>query len=133
MKLPIYIISDNHFLLEDSKKERYRREKLFDLFEKIKTTGGTLIIGGDFFDFWFDYGSYHHQEYNKLIAELSQLNEKGVKIHYVLGKTKVKNSTLKQKKLFQAEINFFQKDQRCFFPIIGQVTIRNHRELKFGI
>ena len=49
MKLPIYIISDNHFLLEDSKKERYRREKLFDLFKKIQTTGGTLIIGGDFF------------------------------------------------------------------------------------
>ena len=37
MKLPIYIISDNHFLLDDSKKERERREKLFDLFEKIKT------------------------------------------------------------------------------------------------
>ena len=40
MKLPIYIISDNHFLLEKSKEEQNRRRKLFDLFENIKKTGG---------------------------------------------------------------------------------------------
>ena len=35
--------------------EKKRRDKLFHVFDKIKTTGGTLVIGGDFFDFWFNY------------------------------------------------------------------------------
>ena len=52
MQLPIYFISDNHFMLSKNELESKRRRKLFDLFVKIKKTGGTLIIGGDFFDFW---------------------------------------------------------------------------------
>ena len=51
MKKPIYIISDNHFLLEKSNIEEQRRQKLFKLFEKIKKSGGTLILGGDFLTF----------------------------------------------------------------------------------
>ena len=54
MKLPIYFISDNHFLLENSKLELERRLKLFQLFCEIQKTGGTLVIGGDFFDFWLE-------------------------------------------------------------------------------
>ena len=33
MKLPLYIISDNHFMLEDSLEEKSRRKLLFELFE----------------------------------------------------------------------------------------------------
>ena len=36
MKLPIYFISDNHFLLENNTEEKGRRKKLLNLFEKIK-------------------------------------------------------------------------------------------------
>ncbi len=84
MKLPIYCISDNHFSIVDSEYEKNRRNKLFSLFEKIKTTGGTLIIGGDFFDFWFDYKS-HHPNYTSLFSSLSNLSNKGIEIHYILG------------------------------------------------
>ena len=67
MKLPIYFISDNHFLLEDSTEEKSRRTKLLNLFEKIKTSGGTLIIGGDFFDFWFETDYVVPNGYKNLI------------------------------------------------------------------
>ena len=46
MKLPIYCISDNHFLLENNLDEMKRRQKLFSLFHYIKKTGGTLILDG---------------------------------------------------------------------------------------
>ena len=85
MKLPIYIISDNHFLLEDSKKERFRREKLFDLFKKIQTTGGTLIIGGDFFDFWLEFITGPPHYYENILDELEKLHLQHIDIHYVLG------------------------------------------------
>ena len=55
LSLPIYFVSDNHFSMEKSDGEQNRREKLFSLFDKIESSKGTLIIGGDFFDFWFDF------------------------------------------------------------------------------
>ena len=85
IKLPIYFISDNHFSMENSQSEQIRREKLFALFEKIKQTKGTLIIGGDFFDFWFDYKYVIPSGYINLFTELSKLQKAGVVIHYVLG------------------------------------------------
>ena len=55
MKAPYYIVSDNHFMMQNSTSELDRRDKLFQVFNIIKKKGeGTLIIGGDFFDFWFE-------------------------------------------------------------------------------
>ena len=35
MKKPIYIVSDNHFMLRKSNDEIIRREKIFNLFNHI--------------------------------------------------------------------------------------------------
>ena len=72
MDLPLYFISDNHFLLEKSQLEEERRRKLFDLFEHISETGGTLIIGGDFFDFWLQSIVSTPQYYNDLLSSLKK-------------------------------------------------------------
>ena len=37
MKAPFYIISDNHFMMEDTSEEQERRNKLFQVFDKIKS------------------------------------------------------------------------------------------------
>ena len=85
MNTPVYFVSDNHFHFNNQFNESERREKLFRLFEEIEQTGGTLIIGGDFLDFWYDYGTDVIQGYEDIFDALSKLNESGVKIHYVLG------------------------------------------------
>ena len=85
MKLPIYIISDNHFLLEKSSNEENRRKILFDLFSKIKQTGGSLIIGGDFFDFWVQFYSGTPKYYQNILDELEKLHKQNIEINYVLG------------------------------------------------
>ena len=74
-KLPVYFISDNHFKMDLSKSEKDRRKKLFHVFDKIKSTGGTMVIGGDFFDFWFDYRYVIPSGYIDLVEELSQLHQ----------------------------------------------------------
>ena len=84
-KQPVYFISDNHFKLDITSDEKERRNRLYQVFEKIKTTGGTLIIGGDFFDFWFYYEHMIPAGYADLMEELSLLNQTGVSIHFVLG------------------------------------------------
>jgi len=85
MQLPVYFISDNHFLLENNDLENKRRKKLFQLFSKIKKTGGTLIIGGDFFDFWLEsfYGIPNY--YHNILAELEKLKLNNIAIHYIVG------------------------------------------------
>lgn len=85
VKLPIYIVSDNHFKMNLTAEELNRRSKLYLLFEKIKSTGGTLIIGGDFFDFWFEFGHVIPSAYCDVLSELRELQKTGIEIHYVVG------------------------------------------------
>ena len=85
LSLPIYFVSDNHFSMEKSDSEQNRREKLFSLFDNIESSKGTLIIGGDFFDFWFDYKYVVPKGFNDILYRLEQLYKSGVKIHYILG------------------------------------------------
>jgi len=85
MNTPIYFISDNHFQFTGLNNECKRRELLFSLFEKIKITGGSLVIGGDFLDFWFDYGNAQMPGYESIFEALEDLNKNGIEIHYVLG------------------------------------------------
>ena len=85
MKKPIYIVSDNHFLLEKSDQEKSRREKIFKLFSKIKQTGGTLIIGGDFFDFWLESFYGVPKYYANILEELQILSNNNIEMHYIVG------------------------------------------------
>jgi len=84
-KQPVYFISDNHFASETTPSEKERRNHLYQVFEKIKNTGGTLVIGGDFFDFWFNYKYVIPSGYEDLLDHLDDLNQSGITIHYVLG------------------------------------------------
>ena len=86
MQDPYYIISDNHFMMQNSEYEISRRNKLFQVFNKIKESGkGTLIIGGDFFDFWFETKEAIPRGYENLIEALENLNKSGIDIHYLAG------------------------------------------------
>tara|TARA_Y100001970_G_scaffold291334_1_gene428098 strand:- start:2925 stop:3659 length:735 start_codon:yes stop_codon:yes gene_type:complete len=85
MNLPVYFVSDVHFQMTNSDREKLRRKKMYSLFEKIKISGGTLIIGGDFFDFWYDYGYYVPPEFKDVFEKLNELHESGIEIHYIAG------------------------------------------------
>ena len=85
MKLPVYFVSDNHFFMDSPPGENKRRELLFSLFKQIREEQGSLIIGGDFFDFWFDYGNKQLDGYENIFDQLEILSANGVEIHYVAG------------------------------------------------
>ncbi len=85
MHLPIYFISDNHFYMENCAEEKHRRNRLYNLFTVIRKTGGSLVIGGDFFDFWFDYGHVIPKYYTDILEHLAELYQNGIEIHYLAG------------------------------------------------
>ena len=72
--------------MEDSPYEKERRNKLFKVFNKIKSNGqGSLIIGGDFFDFWFETDNAVPKGYENIISALKDLSKSGIEIHYIAG------------------------------------------------
>ena len=85
MKYPIYFVSDNHFLNQSNDYEETRRNLFFSLLDHIKSTNGTLIICGDFFDFWYDYKSYVPDNYRDIFDALENLKNAGTDIYYILG------------------------------------------------
>ena len=85
MKLPLYFISDCHIGMNLDNNEQKRRKKLFHIFDKIKKNGGTLILGGDFFDFWFEFRKKTPEIYKDVFNELVKLKNSGINIHYIAG------------------------------------------------
>ena len=85
MKQPLYFISDNHFMMNFDEKELSRRKLMYNLFDEIHKTGGSLIIGGDFFDFWFDYKHVIPKYYHDIICRLRKLSVDGIEIHFLAG------------------------------------------------
>ena len=92
MNGPIYIVSDNHFSMNNNNSEKERREKLFKVFEKIKSefvskynNTSSLILGGDFFDYWFEYNNVIPTGYSSLLESLKNLTEMGIDVHFVVG------------------------------------------------
>ena len=85
MKLPLFFISDCHIAMQLNSKELERRHKLFQLFESIKNSGGTLIIGGDFFDFWFEFRKKTPEIYRDVFERLEDLKKNNIQIHYIAG------------------------------------------------
>ena len=101
--------------MKKSEAEQIRREKLFSLFDKIESTKGTLIIGGDFFDFWFDYKYVVPKGFNDILYRLESLYKSGIQIHYVLGNHDYcdyvgwKRSSKKWKDNFNSMINLHKE------------------------
>ena len=85
MDLPVYFISDIHLMLKRTDSEVNREEILFKFLDHVRQTGGTLIINGDLFDFYFEYKDVIPKVYVPFYYQILKLRESGVKVHYVLG------------------------------------------------
>ena len=72
-------------MLNRTKQEAKREEILFSFFDHVRNSGGTLIINGDLFDFYFEYKDVIPKVYAPLYYQILKLREFGVKVHYILG------------------------------------------------
>ena len=85
MKKPIYFISDVHFYLIKSEQENKKLQKVSNLFDTIIVNQGTLIIVGDFFDFWLEHKESIPRHYFHILCKLSKMTQSGCEVHYVAG------------------------------------------------
>jgi UDP-2,3-diacylglucosamine hydrolase len=85
MSKTAYFLSDVHLRIEVDEVEIQRRKELYKLLDQIKDEHATLFIVGDWFDFYFEYGSVVSQAYYDVYAKLRELVEAGIDIHFFGG------------------------------------------------
>lgn len=128
MKTPIFFVSDNHFQKLSNSSESKRRAKFYSLLDHIEDVKGTLIIGGDFFDFWFDYSGYVPFEYVDMFEKLKKLRRSGSDIYYVLGNHDYWDFGFFQRNFstetISDEFNFIQDDQ-SFLVVHGDGILKD--------
>jgi UDP-2,3-diacylglucosamine hydrolase len=76
-------VGDAHFAFGDSERRRH----FFNFIQRNKSTLNTLVLMGDFFDFWFGFRdpSPLTREYADILTLLKQLRSDGVEIIYLEG------------------------------------------------
>lgn len=83
MENKVYFVSDAH--LSGDNDSRVREKEFCQLLDKIALDGGTLVLLGDIFDFWFSYRHVVPRGYVRLLGQLAALSDQGIKIHYFIG------------------------------------------------
>jgi UDP-2,3-diacylglucosamine hydrolase len=76
-------VGDAHF----ARGDKERRERFASFLKKNRSKLDTLVIMGDFFDFWFGFRdcTLLKKEYHDILALLEQLRENGVRVIYLEG------------------------------------------------
>lgn len=73
---PDFIVSDIHLGAVPRSTER----AFIDFLDHVGEHGGTLLIVGDLFDFWFEYGTIIQGKHFRVLAALAALVEGGIPV-----------------------------------------------------
>jgi UDP-2,3-diacylglucosamine hydrolase len=78
---PDYVVSDIHLGAVPDDTER----QFIAFLEHVGEVAGSLVIAGDLFDFWFEYGEVIPGRHFRTLAALSRLVEAGLPVHMAGG------------------------------------------------
>lgn len=81
MRTPTYIASDTHLGAVPEATER----AFVSFLEHIAADAGGLLLVGDLFDFWFEYGTVIPGKHYRTLAALSRLVDAGVEVAMIGG------------------------------------------------
>ncbi len=79
--LPVLVVSDIHLGAIDLEQERRFRRWLEAAADRTRH----LVINGDLFDFWFEYGSVIPRGYTRTLAILAAMVDSGLRVDFLGG------------------------------------------------
>lgn len=78
---PAYVTSDVHLGAVPPSTER----RFHDWLEWAAARGSVIVINGDLFDFWFEYGSVIPRGYTRTLGLLARVVDAGIPVHLLGG------------------------------------------------
>jgi len=84
-KTKIYFVSDAHFGIDAKYSSDFREKLMIKWLDEVKQDAAELILGGDMFDFWFEYKHLIPRGFASLFAKFRELSDSGIKISYYAG------------------------------------------------
>jgi len=78
---PVHIVSDLHLGASPPDVER----RFVTFLDQLRGEGGTLVINGDLFDFWFEWRTVIPRTGFRVLAALSRLRDSGVPVVWLAG------------------------------------------------
>ena len=99
MQLPIYFFGDNHFSINSlSNKEKIK--KFEDFYHLIKNEKCSIVIMGDFFDYYFEYNNSNPDYFNEVFDLLKRIKESKIDIYLNIADDQICCSSLATKQLW---------------------------------
>jgi len=80
-----YFVADAHLGQGPPDSNRSRERDLLRLFDSVLAERAALYVGGDLFDFWFEYGHTVPKRYVGVLQKLGELRRAGLPVTYVGG------------------------------------------------
>lgn len=96
----IYFLSDFHLGAPGYLQSLEREKKIVDFLQHIRTDAALIVIGGDIFDFWFEYKTVVPKYFVRLLGKLAELTDSGIPIMLFAG-----NHDMWMRDYFQQEIH----------------------------
>ena len=124
-----YFLGDFHFGSPNHIESKKRELKILCFLNSIESNLKELFLLGDIFDFWFEYKEVVPKGFTRFLGKITELSDKGVNIHLILG-----NHDMWVLDYFQKElgINVYPdkiKVLRNYFGTPGRVITRGQKNL----
>ena len=81
----VYFASDFHLGTPDYETSLIREKKVVSWLKSIEQDCETLFLMGDVFDFWYEYKTVVPKNYSRLLGQLANMTDNGVKIYFFKG------------------------------------------------
>ena len=82
----VYIVSDFHLSFSPhTEEEKQRNQKVIEFLEHITGKAEILILAGDIFDLWYDWGHTIIKGYFPVLKKLADLKEAGCRLIFIAG------------------------------------------------
>ncbi|MEY3386060.1 MAG: UDP-2,3-diacylglucosamine hydrolase [Bacteroidota bacterium] len=81
----VTFLSDVHLGYGARQDDRQREDRLLSVLRNVSQTSSHIVIVGDLFDYWFDYGTVVPSRFVRTLSLLHDLADAGIELIYLMG------------------------------------------------
>lgn len=117
----LFFASDFHLGAPNEQESKIREQKIIRWLDQIADEAAAIMLVGDIFDFWFEYGQVIPKGFIPFISKISQLRDRGIPILFFTG-----NHDLWMKDYFTTELGIPVYSHPIELSVAGKKFLVGH-------